>query len=162
VIRRCDLGGCINALDHVEGREVWVKAEGHVLGPFTVEAGRIHLGEPFDGDLQVGLWVAPVWEGMPRWFVTGNDLVVERPGRIHTAHVEVLASTSIAIGANGQAAVDMPLLKSSDVTDVALPKKSMTVSRFGMLGQVTGTTLVITQTKPGFLRVRDIKIGERL
>ena len=162
VVRQCDLAGTISQLDHLEGLPVWAVTDEGTVGPLTVDAGRISLTNNYAGTVQVGVWAAPLWESMPRWMITPNDEVLERPGRIHTVDVALIASEAIAIGANGQPPINVPLLAATDATDARLPAKSMTASRHGILGLMTGTTVVITQTRPGELHVRDIKIGEKL
>ncbi len=157
-----DLAGVVTGLAIHEGRAVYVAADGYIEGPFTVTGGAITLDEAWTGPVTVGLWKAPVWEGMPRYFITRDDLVVKRPGRIYSATVEVIDTTSIAIGANGQPAENVPLQVTGDLVDVAPAPRSGPVARHGMLGHRMGTTLVITQTKPGELHVRDITLGEKL
>lgn len=163
LLRTPDLSGVIDGLSIYEGKSVWARtAEGYVLGPFTVSGGRIDLGNSYSGEAQVGPWLPPVFESMPRFFITRQDEIIQRPGRIHSMGVAVIGTTSIAIGANSSNPENVPLW---DVTDnVSLPPqaKTKTVRRIGIPGHVTGTTGVITQTFPGELHVRDITIGESL
>ena len=162
VLRSTDLAGGIAGLELFEGLDVWAKAQGYVLGPFKVASGTIALGDPYQGEVEVGVWQAPVWESMPRYRVLSNDEIVKRPGRIHTAVAEVLETTSIAMGANGQAIENVPLSQTADPADLPMPAKSIMVTRSGMLGAMTGTTLVVSQTRPGELHVRDLTIEEKL
>lgn len=163
-IRRTpDLGGVIDGLSIYEDADVWARtAEGHVLGPFTVSGGAIDLGNAYAGEAQVGPWVAPVFESMPRYFIGRNDEVISRPGRIHSMGIAVIESTSLAAGANGSRPETVPLWSVTD--DASLPAQpvSRTVRVIGLPGSVTGTTGVITQNFPGELHVRDITIGEAL
>lgn len=154
-------GGVLSGLDHLDGCEVWSTADGWRLGPWTVEMGRITLDEAASAVI-AGLWQPPVWESMPRLRVLPDDTVLRRPGRIHTATVSIMDTTSIAIGANGESPEDVPLFTTSDPVDTPLAGKSELVTVSGLDGVVDGPTLVITQTHPGTLRVRDITIGERL
>lgn len=162
VIRTADLAGKVTGLDLHEGRQVWAVAEGHVLGPFTVAGGEIELGDAWAGDIQIGLWTPPVWESLPRLLVLPNDEVVKRPGRIHSATLELIGTTSLAIGANTEVAQNVPLGRAGDPAEAPLPPRDGPIEVPGMLGAVTGTTLVVTQVRPGALQVRDITIGERL
>jgi hypothetical protein len=162
VIRQCDLGGCIAKLQQFEGCEVYVRGENYRLGPFRVEAGRIETQEPLKGNLQVGLWQPPVWESLPRYFITPNDMVIKRPGRIHAAHAQLIDTTSLAIGANGEPARNVNLAKATDTLDKATPARSGSWGRRNMLGHQVGTTLVVTQTFPGSLYVRELEIEEKL
>lgn len=156
-----DLAGVISGLPYEEGAELWAKADGYVLGPFTVAGGSIALGDAYAAAL-VGRWIAPRWESMPQVLVTGNDDVILRPGRIHTMHVNIADTDSIAIGANGQAPQAVPLHDTNDPTDTPMPLKTKLVTSAGLLGMVEGTTAVITQVRPGELRVRDIAMGTKL
>jgi hypothetical protein len=161
-VTTCDLSGGITGFNHLEGQAVWAEAEGWVLGPFTVTGGSISLGDAYTGPVTVGLWQAPVWESMPRFFVNKNDEIVKRPGRIHSCVAEVIDTTSLAIGANGEAAENVPLTRTSDAVDAAPAPHTGRAERIGMLGFKEGTTLVVTQTRPGRLHVRDLTIKEKL
>jgi hypothetical protein len=157
-----DFAGRVQDLEHLEGLEVWVEQDGYIEGPFTVAAGVINPGSPYTGPLTVGLWRAPVWESMPRYYITRNDEIVKRPGRIHSAQLEVIATTSIAVGANGEAAEELPLATTETAIDAPPEAFTGMAQRNAMLGMKVGTTLVVTQTRPGELRVRDITIEEKL
>jgi hypothetical protein len=159
-----DMAGQVAGLDIHEGREVWAVASGYVEGPFTVSGGAIDLGVAYAGVTGVvaGLWQAPVFESMPRYHVLPNDTIIKRPGRIFAAQVEIIETASIAVGANGQPAVDVPLLETSDATDQPMPAKTKMITVAGLLGQVVGPTFVVTQARPGPLRVRDFTLQERL
>ncbi len=156
-----DLAGLVAGLAAFEGDEVWALADGYVLGPFTVAAGAIDLEDPYD-DVLVGRWQAPRFESMPHVYVTPADEVIFRPGRIHTAHLNIIGTTSIAIGANGETPEDVPLLETGDLTDAPVPAKTQLLTVSGLTGFVDGPTLVVTQTRPGALRVRDFAVGAKL
>lgn len=164
VTRTADLAGVVNGLDQFEDAEVWAIAEGYVLGPFTVDGGEIDLGDAYAGDIMVGYWQPPLFESMPRYRILPNDEMLVRPGRIHTAFVNVIDTTSIAAGANGQTPLPVPLADMTDPLDAPMPAKTkkLTANGTAFLGAVEGTTFVITQTKPGSLRVRDYVLEERL
>lgn len=163
----CNLAGQVSGLDIHEGREVWAVApsggdEPWVIGPYTVASGAIDLGEYYSGDIVVGLWQAPKWESMPRYRILPDDEILMRPGRIHSARIEVIDTTSIAVGANGGTPKNVPLARFGDAGDGPTPAANRRLDVSGMLGMVEGTTLVITQTRPGRLQVRDINLGEKL
>jgi hypothetical protein len=160
--RTVNLAGVVTGLQLHEGRQVWAQIGDAVLGPYTVEGGQITLDQHYAGTIQVGLWQPPRWESMPRWLIRRDDTIVKRPGRIHTAIVEVIDTTSIAIGANGQPALDVTLARIGDPAEAPTPPATRKLTRSGMLGNKDGTTLVITQTRPGRLRVRDVVIEEKL
>jgi len=157
-----DLAGRVTGLEAHEGREVWAVAEGYTLGPFTVSGGAIELGEHFAGDVLVGLWSPPLYESMPFHKVMRDDTIIVRPGRIPLVHLNIMDTTSIAVGANGQEPRDVTLLDALDPVDAPMPPKTGSYTVSGLLGAKTGTTVVITQKRPGRLRVRDYKIQEAL
>jgi len=156
-----DLAGLVTGLAFADGDVLWAVADGYVLGPFTVAGGAIDLADPYD-DVLVGRWQAPRFESMPQVYVTPGDDVILRPGRIHTAHVNVIDTTSIAIGANGGTPQDVTLAEAGDALDEPTPARTRLITQTGMTGFVESPTLVITQTRPGTLRVRDYAIGARL
>lgn len=149
-----DLAGSFSGLDLWEGLEVWARADGYILGPYTVSGGAIDLGDPYD-DVTAGLWQAPVWVSMPYYYVTPQDEIIERPGRIHSVSLNLIDTESIAVGANGGAAKDVSLLKTTDPVDAPLPAKTGKFRVTGLAGYQSGTTLTLTQVKPGLLRLRD-------
>ena len=157
-----DLSGRITGLDLFEGLDVWVTQDDYFEGPFRVSSGAVTVGAPYTGALRVGLWRPPLFEGMPRFFVTRNDEVIQRPGRIALATLELIDTNSVAVGANSQPIEDVPLLTPETTRDEAPPLFTGKATRAGMLGAVAGTTLVISQVRPGALHVRDIVMQEKL
>lgn len=156
-----DGNGRVTGLHHAEGATVYAETGGYTIGPFTVSGGAIDTGWP-SAAMVVGEWVAPRWESMPRVLVTGDDKIVRRPGRIHTLKVNVMNTTSIAIGANGTPPRDQVLLRTSDPVDQPMPAKTQLVTAAGIPGVKLDTTAVISQIRPGPLRVRDVTFEERL
>lgn len=158
-----DLAGAVTGLEFENGAELWAVADGYVLGPYTCQNGAIDLQEPHASAL-VGRWQAPRWESMAQVYVTPSDDVVWRPGRIHTLAVNIIDTTSIAVGANGGDPVDVVLNEVDDPVNQAMPAKTklITVNGADLTGYMTGTTAVITQKRPGELYVRDLAIGAKL
>ena len=159
-----DLAGNISGLSAYEGQIVHVVADGYELPDgYLVSNGKISLGDAYASAI-VGRWQAPRWESMPQVYVTPNDDVIIRPGRIHTAHINIMDTTSIAVGANGQKPKDITLLTTDDAVDAPMPAKTqlITVTGENLPGFMEGTTLVVTQTRPGRLRVRDLAMGAKL
>lgn len=156
-----DLAGVVTGLPFKNGVTLWAVADGFVVGPLTCNGGAVDLQDSYASAI-VGRWQAPRWESMPQVFVTPGDDVILRPGRIHTAQLNVIDTTSLAIGANGEPAEDVSLYDMSDPADAPLPAKTRLVTVGGLAGFMEGTTLVVTQTKPGTLRVRDLAIGAKL
>lgn len=157
-----DMAGIVDGLDDLEGRTVWAEAQGYILGPYTVEDGAIDLEDYYSGDIIVGLWIAPVFQTMPQPLIVNQDEIIFRPGRIHSAHVNVIDTTSIAIGANGEAAQNVNLARAGDPVDQPVPERTEMVSRYGMLGSQVGPRLEITQLRPGKCRVRDLALEAKL
>lgn len=149
-----DLAGKFSGLNLWEGRSVWARADGHILGPFTVTNGSIDLQSPFQSVI-AGLWQPPVYEGLPLYRVLPNDEILHRPGRVHSVVAHVIDTESIAIGANGSPARDHALLDARDDMSQPMPAKTRQVRATAIPGIVMGTTVLITQTSPGRLRVRD-------
>ena len=156
-----DLAGEVTGLELHEGREVWAEADGFILGPFTVSDGAVQLGDAYD-TVKVGLWQRPVHESMPYYRLLPNDEILQRPGRIHAVTANIIETDSIAIGANGSPPKEVPLLSASDPVNAPMPPKTQKIRVEGIPGMVDGPTLVITQTRPGRLRVRDYQPEAKL
>lgn len=156
-----DLAGLVSDLPFPDGAEIWADADGYILGPFTVSGGSIDLGQAFT-TVRCGYWTAPIFEDMPHIHVLPNDEVIERPGRISSVYAAVRDTTSIAIGANNTDPEDVPLVSLQDPGGAPPLEKTETVARHGILGRATGTTVVITQVKPGKLQVRNYHVEEKL
>lgn len=159
-----DMTGVVASLDYPDGTQVWAVPPGfdYGLGPYVVTAGRITMPDYYAGSIIVGRWQAPFFENMPEVLVTQGDDVVIRPGRIHSADINVIDTTSIAVGANGTPARDVPLIDMTDQADQPIPPKTKKLQVTGMPGMVEYPTLVITQTRPGRLRVRDYAVTAKL
>lgn len=156
-----DLTGQVGGLAAFNGRTVWAEIAGDVHGPFTVIGGVIATDVPVAAVL-VGLWTAPVFDSMPFVRVLPNDDVVRRPGKVVSARLYVQDTASLAIGANGRPARDVPLQRMSD--DLAAPKRNFTghVPVAGLIGACMDPTITITQIRPGRLRIRDYIAGVKL
>lgn len=163
VSRTPDLAGVVGTLPYADGTQVWAVADGYVLGPFTVAAGSIDLEDAY-ASATIGRWQRPYAETMPQVHVTGNDEVVWRPGRIHNIQANLIDTTSIAIGANGEAPVDVVLQATTDLVDQPMPPKTGLIRVDGdqLPGSATGTTAVFTQTRPGLFRIRDFYLESKL
>ncbi len=148
----------ITGLDRLEGRDVWaLTASGRVEGPMQVRAGKVALAPDYVGEtVTLGLWRAPLAETMPMIRMVADNTILRRPGRIHTARVSVLDTTSIAVGANGEEAEDVSLARVGDALDAPTPARTEILDVDGLLGAVEGPTLTITQARPGRLSVRDV------
>lgn len=156
-----DLVGRISGLPYPNGTVLWCDADGYILGPFTCQNGVIDLDDAYSV-VTVGRWIAPIYESMPHVLVLDDDRILRRPGRIHTANISVIGTTSIAVGANNRPPKDVALLETSDPADNPMPRKTKKIKVTGIKGHALDTTLVITQLHPGYLQVRDYSTGEKL
>lgn len=156
-----DLAGQATGLAIFNGKTVWVEAQGDVFGPYQVSAGAIQTELPTTS-MKIGIWSPPVYEAMPFAKVLPDDTVVRRPGAVKAVKLYLLDADSIAIGANGLPARNVSLNRASD--DLTLPAQGFTghVTVTGLKGACMDPTLVITQLRPGRLRVRDYIPGVKL
>lgn len=153
-----DLAGQITGLDIFEGLEVWGRIDGYIDGPYTVVDGAIttsHLAKP----AQIGLWQPPWFESMPYYRLLPNDEVLQRPARIHTVTASLISTESIAIGANGWTPRNVSLARAGDDMSVAPAPYTGAIEVAGLMGVADGPTVVITQTRPGRLKLRDYMPG---
>ncbi|MCJ9697388.1 hypothetical protein MOV76_38235 [Rhizobium sp. PRIMUS64] len=156
-----DLTGHASGLTALEGKQVWAEIAGDIHGPFTVSAGAIETGKPSSA-AKIGIWQAPRYESMPYVRVNPDDSVVRRPGGVKALKLYVMDTTSLAVGANGGAPKDVSLNRTSE--DLTLPKAAYTghVVVTGLIGACMDPTAVITQVRPGRLRLRDYIPGVKL
>jgi hypothetical protein len=152
----------VDGLDMHEGATVWAMLDdGWIEGPFVVTNAVITLDHPAS-TVVVGRWTAPICETLPLVRDLGGRQVLRRPARVHTVQLDVIDTTSIAVGANGGEAKNVPLARFGDPGDTPTPGRTGNlvvtgISGFSIDGQVT-----ITQTRPGRLQVRDITIQARV
>lgn len=151
----------VTGLADYEGATIWAVADGFVSGPFIVAGGAITLPYPASS-VTVGRWVAPIMDSLPANRDVGPRIVLRRPGRIHTLQLNLLDTTSIAIGANGLRARDQMLYRAGDPTDVPLAPVSRQITVTGLRGFTDAPSYRITQTRPGRLQVRDVVTQARL
>ncbi|KQR30133.1 hypothetical protein ASF91_15055 [Rhizobium sp. Leaf155] len=156
-----DLTGQISGLAALNGKTVWAEIQNDIHGPFTVVGGAIQTDVP-SAQALVGIWTPPVNESMPFVRVLPNDDVVRRPGKVVSARLYVSDTASIAIGANGRPARDLPLQRMND--DLSAPKKNFTghLPIAGLIGACMDPTITITQVRPGRLYLRDYIAGVKL
>jgi hypothetical protein len=156
-----DLAGGVTGLPWPNGTVVWAFADGYVDGPYSVQSGAVALGQAYT-EATIGRWQAPRFESMPEVLVVGDDRVIRRPGRIHSADIHVMDTTSLAVGANGIAPANVPLATALDPVDQPTPARTGKITVGPLLGSKEDTTIVITQTRPGTLRVRDYAVSAKL
>lgn len=143
-----------------EGRTVWARADGDMVGPFTVTSGAITLLYPA-AVIEVGRWLPPVLTLLPFTRELNERNVVKRPGRIHTVKIHARAVGSLAIAANGQPVFDVPLAAPGDPGEGPWPPVSGLITVTGLTGWQVGTTVTLTQLRPGAFDIRDITVEGR-
>lgn len=157
-----DAAGVATGLSVHNGRTVWAAIEGDFHGPYVVSGGQVTIDDAPSKPAVIGLWEPPVYESMPYVRVLQDDSVVKRPGAVKAASIYVIDTTSLAVGANGRAARDLPLNRMSD--DLSAPKSGFTgdVLVAGLNGVSNAPTITFTQVRPGRLRLRDYVPGAKL
>ena len=153
----------VTNLEHLNGLEVWALADGHVFGPFTVTNAQIKLPTPVSRGV-CGVWRPPVATTLPAPRERAENVVVKRPGRIHTVHINIEDTTSIAIAANGGAPFDIDLKRYGEATDAPELQQGVTgsIRISGLAGWSDLPQLTITQVRPGRLTVLSITTEARL
>ncbi|WAC26341.1 hypothetical protein [Ancylobacter sp. SL191] len=142
--------------DH-EGASVWAIADGNVFGPFTVSAGSITLPVTASS-VTVGRWTPFLAETLPPTREIGPDIVTQSNIGFATVRVSLADTTSVAIGANGQPAEDVPLLDFG----MAAPAQELAGGytglrqRDGLQGSAERPSIVVTQLRPGRITLRAI------
>lgn len=155
-------GTIIGGLGAHEGRPVWAFAEGYAVGPLTVANGFAALPWLASGTVTAGRWSPPVVETLSPPRDVAERVVLRRPARIHTARLDVLDTTSLAVGANGGPARNQPLARFGDPAALPTPPRSGEIVATGLTGFADAPTLTITQTRPGRLQVRAVTLEARL
>jgi hypothetical protein len=150
----------ITGLSMHEGAQVWARADGFVEGPFTVAGGAIKLSFAAS-DIEVGRWTAPLATTLPLPSEVAPRTVLRRPKRVHTVRLDLIDTTSVAIGANGRAARNVALALVTDPTDTPLAPVNRTIPVTGLTGFSPDGQVSITQTVPGQLAWRGITIEAR-
>lgn len=150
----------VTGLDMHEGAEVWAEVDGYVSGPHTVAAGAIQLAH--EGvNVKVGRWTPPLARTLPLPSEVAERVVLRRPKRVHTVRLDLINTTSVAVGANGRPARDRGLARVGDPVDQPTPPASRMVEFTGLTGFSVDGQVEITQTRPGHLAWRGITIEAR-
>lgn len=153
----------VAGLSRFNGREVWAIGDDEVFGPFTVSAGVIGLPVAVSA-VTVGTWSPPVVTTLPLPRTVGPNVVLKRRARIHSVHLSLLDTTSIAISVNGRAARDVDLLRYGAQADVPELQAAFTgdVKLRGFTGYRDDPYVAITQVRPGRMTVRSITVEAAL
>ena len=151
----------IAGLSMHEGATVWAMADAYVEGPYVVSGGAITLANA-STNVTVGRWTAPVAQTLPLVRDVGPHTVLKRPARVHSLMLDVIGTTSVAVGANGLPAKDVALYKAGGPTDAPLAPVTDLLQITGLKGFDYAGMVTITQTRPGALTVRDIVVSARI
>jgi len=153
----------IMGLARFNGRQVWAIGDRNVFGPFTVASGAITLPVAVSA-ATIGTWRPPVVSTLPPPREVGPNTVLKRKARIHTVHISVLDTTSLAIGTNGGPLHDVDLYRWGVAADV--PELDQGVTRSikisGLRGYSDAPFVTISQTRPGRLNIRAITVEAAL
>lgn len=150
----------IGGLGVHEGADVWADADGYVIGPFTVASGAITIPTPAS-NVKVGRWTAPWARTLPLPSEVAERIVLRRPKRVHTVRLDLVDTTSVAVGANDQPALNVALALVGDPIDQAQKPVNRTAEITGLVGFTETGQVDITQTRPGRLAWRGITIEAR-
>lgn len=153
----------MSGLGRFNGREVWVIGDGNVFGPFTVSGGVVALPVSVS-QATIGTWRPPVASTLPPPRDVGPNIVLKRKARIHTVHISVVDTTSLAIGTNGGALRDITLHRYGVLADVPELSQGFTgeIKIAGLRGYSDAPFVTISQLRPGRLNVRSITVETAL
>ncbi len=153
----------VNGLSRFNGRSVWVIADSNVFGPFDIAAGTITLPVPVS-QATVGTWRPPVVSTLPPPREIGPNTVLKRRARIHTVHISVIDTTSMAISTNGGTLQEVDLHRWGVMADVPELQQGITrtIKISGLRGYSDAPFLTISQLRPGRLNVRAITVEAAL
>lgn len=144
-----------------EGASVWAQADGYWLGPFTVAGAAITLPIAAS-NVTVGRWTPPRVTTLPMPREVGDRQRLQRPARVHSVSLRVIATTSVAVAANGGKPEDVPLYRAGMATDQQQAPVTEIVLVEGLEGYADDAQVTITQTKPGRLQVAGITVSARI
>ncbi len=153
----------IGGLSRFNGRQVWVIGDRDVFGPYVVSAGTITLPVPVSS-ATVGTWKAPVVQTLPPPRDVGPNVVLRRKARIHTVHLSLFDTTSVAISTNGKPARNVELARYGALADVPELDQPFTgtIKISGLKGYADDPFVTISQVRPGRLNVRGITVETAL
>lgn len=142
--------------DH-EGASVWAIADDDVHGPLTVAGGTITLPAPAS-TVTVGRWTPFLVETLPPSREVGPEIVTQSDIGFHTVRVSLRDTTSVAIGANGEPAEDVPLIDFGAQADLPELAGGFTGlrERDGLTGSLPRPSMTVTQVRPGRITLLSI------
>ncbi len=153
----------IAGLARFNGRSVWVIGDRHVFGPYMVAGGAITL--PIAVSVAtVGTWSAPIVQTLPPPRDIGPNVVLKRKARIHTVHISLFDTTSVAISTNGKPVRNVELARYGALADVPELDQPFTgtIKITGLKGYADDPFVTISQVRPGRLNIRAITVETAL
>ncbi|OEI83727.1 hypothetical protein BA060_07040 [Brucella sp. B13-0095] len=153
----------ISGLSRFNGRNVWVIGDGNVFGPFLVSAGSVTLTIPVL-KATVGTWKPPIVSTLPPPRDIGPNTVLKRKARIHSVHLSLLDSTSVAISVNGGRLQEVDLYRYGLLADVPELSQGVTgtIKIRNLRGYADAPYVTVSQLRPGRLNVRAITVEAAL
>lgn len=153
----------ISGLSRFNGREVYVIGDGNVFGPYVVSGGTVTLPLAVSA-VTVGTWKPPIVDTLPPPRDIGPNTVLKRKARIHTVHISVADTTSLAISTNGGPLMNVDLHRFGVLADVPELSQGITgsIKVSGLRGYSDAPFLRISQLRPGRLNVRSITVETAL
>ncbi len=153
----------LTGISRFDGRQVWVIGDGNVFGPYTVSGGTVTLPIAVSA-ATVGTWKPPIVETLPPPRDIGPNVVLKRKARIHTVHVSVVDTTSLAISTNGKPVRNVELARYGALADVPELEQGFTgtIKISGLRGYADDPFVTISQVRPGRLNVRAITVETAL
>lgn len=148
----------LTGLAHLAGLDAWVIGDGDVFGPFSVTDGTITLPRAVSA-ATVGTWTPPRITTLPLSRQVGPRIYATAKARIHSVHLELEDTTSVAIAVNGGPARDIAL-SGLDGARVADLDRSFTGRRTlrGLTGFDDDPRVTITQVRPGRLTLNALTV----
>jgi hypothetical protein len=155
-------GVTVTGLSAHEGQSVWAIADGWPVGPFTVASGAITL-QRAAVSVTVGRWIAPVLSPLPLSRQVSETRSLNRPARVHGVWLDLVDTTAISVGANGQAPREQALFRAGS-SPVDQPPQPVTreLDIDGLAGYSDQTDVVVTLPRPGKATVRAMQIHAKI
>lgn len=153
----------VTGLSRFNGREVWVIGDRDVFGPYVVSVGAVALPVAVSS-VTVGTWKPPIVQTLPPPREVGPNVVLKRKARIHTVHISLFDTTSVAISTNGKPVRNVELARYGALADVPELEQPFTgtVKISGLKGYADDPFVTISQVRPGRLNVRAITVETAL
>lgn len=154
----------ITGLSRFAGRQIWIIGDRNVFGPYVVPGGGSVTLPVAVSAATAGTWRAPLVSTLPPPRDIGPNTVLKRRARIHSAHISVLDTTSLAISTNGGPLKEVDLHRYGVLADVPELDQGVTTSIkiSGLRGYADAPFLSIGQLRPGRLNVRAITVETAL